>query len=195
MPEMAAKIVAQWIVDSKCLFKITRSRSTKLGDYRAPYAGQGHRISVNHDLNPYAFLVTTIHEFAHLQTWNKYQHRVKPHGQEWKKTFRELMEPFLALEIFPTAIRVAISQYLENPAASSCTDMNLYRALRQYDPPNDKVTVETLPVDSIFKLPNGRVFQKKEQIRKRFRCIELASNRIYLFNPIAEVLLLDNVED
>jgi len=31
------------------------------------------------------------------------------------------------------------------------------------------------------------LFQKKEKLRKRYKCIELKTKKIYLFNPLAEV--------
>ena len=188
MPEAAAPIISRWINDTGCLFKISNSRSTKLGDYRAPFRTDGHRISVNHDLNPYSFLITTIHEFAHLQTWQQHKHAVKPHGKEWKTNFQNLMDPFLKLQIFPAEIARAIAQYLENPAASSCTDLHLFRTLKKFDKHSDQVfTVEMLPDKSHFKLQNGRVFQKQEKVRKRYKCLELTSNKLYLFHPIAEI--------
>ncbi len=192
MPEEAAPIISNWINHTACLFKISRSRSTKLGDYRAPFKGSPHRISVNYDLNPYSFLITTIHEFAHLQTWNKHRHRVKPHGPEWKQHFKELMNPFLKLNIFPADINGAIHSYMENPAASSCTDLHLFRTLKAYDKANENaLTVEALEDGHFFKLKNGRSFQRIEKIRKRYKCMELSSKRMYLFNPIAEVFLLE----
>lgn len=192
MPEEAAPIISKWINHTHCLFKISRSRSTKLGDYRAPYRGSPHRISVNHDLNSYSFLITTIHEFAHLQTWNKYQHRVKPHGAEWKNNFKELMRPFLELNIFPTDVSQAIHRYMENQAASSCTDLHLFRTLKLYDTvKSSALTVESLEDGHFFKLKNGRSFQRIEKIRKRYKCMELTSKRMYLFHPIAEVFLLE----
>ncbi len=192
MPEEAAPIISNWINHTACLFKISRSRSTKLGDYRAPFKGSPHRISVNYDLNPYSFLITTIHEFAHLQTWNKHRHRVKPHGPEWKQHFKELMTPFLKLNIFPADINGAIDSYMENPAASSCTDLHLFRTLKAYDKAKDNaLTVEALEDGHFFKLKNGRSFQRIEKIRKRYKCMELSSKRMYLFNPIAEVFLLE----
>lgn len=68
MPVAAAPIIARWIDYFQCEFKISKSRATKLGDYRHPFRGVGHKISVNNNLNAYAFLVTTVHEFAHLLT-------------------------------------------------------------------------------------------------------------------------------
>ena len=72
-----------------------------MGDYRPPYAGQGHRISINYDLNSYSFLVTTVHEFAHLLTWNEHKRKAKPHGAEWKANFKRMMRPFFEKEVFP----------------------------------------------------------------------------------------------
>ncbi|UIR56596.1 sprT domain-containing protein [Sphingobacterium sp. SRCM116780] len=188
MPEAAAPIISRWINDTGCLFKIAKSRSTKLGDYRAPFRGAGHRISVNHDLNPFSFLITTIHEFAHLQTWQQFKHRVKPHGTEWKNNFKILMDPFLKLHIFPSEITLAVIKYLENPAASSCTDLNLFRTLKSFDKQSEQIfTVEMLSDKDHFRLKNGRIFQKQEKIRKRYKCLELRTNRMYLFSPIAEV--------
>ncbi len=188
LPPDSAPTIARWIDHFQCDFKISRARNTKYGDYRPPHAGQGHRISINYDLNPYAFLVTTVHEFAHLLTWNEHQRKAKPHGAEWKANFKRMMRPFFEREIFPADIHRAIMRYLENPAASSCTDHQLFKALKKYDQtPEHLVLLESLPLGSVFKLKDGRVFRKDAKIRKRFRCTELASGRLYLFNPLAEV--------
>lgn len=187
IPAEAAPIIARWIDYYKCDFKISKSRNTKFGDYRPPYNGFHHRISVNFNLNPYAFLVTTVHEFAHLQTWNEYKGKAKPHGLEWKLNFKKMMDPFFKKEIFPSDLTHAILSYLENPAASSCSDLNLYRALKKYDAASNAIAVETLDMKTIFRLKDGRVFRKDELVRKRFRCLELNTKRIYLFSPLAEV--------
>lgn len=193
IPEDAAKIIASWIKESGCKFKITKSRSSKFGDYRPPYKDKGHRISVNFDLNPYAFLITTVHEFAHLQTWNQHKHLVKPHGSAWKGNFKKLMDIFIDLNVFPEDIKEAVQIYLRNPAASSCTDIRLFRMLKKYDEiKEDHHTVESLPERSVFSLKNGRVFERGEKLRKRYRCVEIKTGRVYLFNPIAEVLLMKN---
>ena len=187
MPKEAAPIISARINDTGCQFRISKSRSTKFGDYQSPHQLSPHKISINHDLNPYAFLVTTVHEFAHLKTYQHYKNKVKPHGSEWKANFKMLMHPFLKLNIFPESVLSAVVSYMDNPAASSCTDLNLYRALREFDKQSASVTVETLEAEKIFSLKNGRIFQKKEKVRKRYRCVELKTNKMYLFHPIAEV--------
>jgi len=190
LPDQTAELIAQWIVRTNCQFRIAKSRSSRFGDYRHPFRGQGHRISVNHDLNPYAFLITTVHEFAHLKTWNEHQNKVKPHGLEWKSNFKLLMGPFFRRNVFPEDIHQAIQRYLENPAASSCTDLKLFRVLQGYNEPDRKgrVTVEKIANGQHFKWKNGQIFRKVKKIRKRYQCVELSTNKIYLFSPVAEIM-------
>jgi len=189
MPPAAAPVIAKWIDYFQCEFKISKSRATKLGDYRHPFKGLGHKISVNNNLNRYAFLVTTVHEFAHLLTWNDHKNKVKPHGGEWKHNFKRMMTPFLDQQVFPEDLQQAISTYLSNPSASSCTDLKLSRALKKYDSAIDHSRLEELPQHAIFTIKDGRRFKKGEQLRKRFRCECLDNGNIYLFSPLAEVVV------
>ncbi len=191
LPPAAAPIIAKWIDYFQCEFKISKNRTTKLGDYRHPFKEKGHKISVNNDLNQYSFLVTTVHEFAHLLTWNEHKHKAKPHGTEWKTNFKKMMKPFFEKEVFPADIHHTIVQYLNNPSASSCTDLTLARALKKYDTHLSTTRVEELPISTVFVLKDGRKFKKGERLRKRFRCECLDNGKIYLFNPLAEVLLAD----
>lgn len=191
LPPECSVVIAKWIHFFECEFVISKKRSTKFGDYRPPQRGNKHRISVNHNLNSFAFLITTVHEFAHLYTWNQYENRVKPHGKEWKDNFQKMMKPFLNKNIFPSDIKHAIELYLTNPKASSCSDLNLFRILKRYDiqsADTHLIQVELLPIGGVFALPSsGRTFKKLELIKKRYRCVELNTNRIYLFSPVAEV--------
>ena len=189
MPEPAAPVIAKWIDYFQCEFKIAKGRVTKLGDYRHPYKGMGHKISVNNDMNPYSFLVTTVHEFAHLLTWNDHKNKVKPHGSEWKHNFKRMMAPFLEQDIFPSDVKAAIVRYLGNPSAASCTDLTLSRALKKYDAEKKEIRLEELPLHAVFTIKDGRQFKKGEKLRKRYRCQCLDNGNIYLFNPLAEVIL------
>lgn len=188
IPSTAAPIISEWINDTACRFKVTRSRASKLGDYRSPFKNEPHQITINHDLNPYSFLITTVHEFAHLKTWQQHKNKVKPHGKEWKNNFKSLMDAFLKLNLFPEDITLALVKYMDNPAASSCTDLTLYKVLKSYDKSEfETVTIDTIEFNSYFSIKNGRVFQKLERLRKRYKCLEVKTQRIYLFHPIAEV--------
>lgn len=191
LPEGTAEMMAKWIDYFQVELSINRPRASVLGDYRHPYAGKGHRISVNRDLNPYAFLITLIHEFAHLTNWNKHKNKVKPHGEEWKNEYKILMQPFFDRKVFPEDIENAVRKYMMNPAASSCSDVHLLRVLKNYDRVQHTVFVSAIPAGGYFQLKNGRKFQKIDLIRKRYRCKEIPSNDIYLFSPVTEVYLIE----
>ncbi|MEM7163100.1 MAG: SprT-like domain-containing protein [Bacteroidota bacterium] len=187
VPDGIALQLAEMIVNERVVVRITRPRLTKMGDYRPPYKKESHRISINGDLNPFAFLVTFLHEFAHLYTW-KIQHNLEhPHGKLWKSEFRKLL--LKHVQVFPQDIQDALQSYIANPKASSCTDENLTRALSKYDE-NPQMLLEDIPFDVPFSLPGGRQMIKKEKLRKRFKCLDIESNREYLVSPIAEVNML-----
>lgn len=191
LPDGTVHRILEWIKLYNFSLKITKPRTSKLGDYRSPFRGQGHRISVNRNLNKYAFLVTLVHEIAHLVVWEKFRNKVKPHGSEWKKEYALLMTEFLEQDIFPDSLQRGLIDYMENPAASSCADANLYKILKSFDPNHHEILhLEDIPENSIFRLVNGRIFVKKDKLRKRYRCLEVQTKRMYLVNPLAEVQLV-----
>jgi SprT protein len=190
IPEAAVPLIAEWIYAYDFKLKIKRSRSSKYGDYRPPIDKTNHQISINKDMNPYAFLVTLVHEIAHLSNWQKNGGQVKPHGDEWKKEFRWLMQPFFELSVFPDDVHASLTRYLKNPAASSCSDTTLLRTLKRYDGDKGCVFLEELPLGTVFIFGKGRHFQKGERIRKRFTCLELGTRRKFLFNPLSEVTVV-----
>ncbi len=166
--------------------KITKSRKTKLGDYRPPIVKDKHRITVNGDLNVYAFLVTLIHEIAHMVTWEQYGNKVKSHGKEWKFIYSTILEYFMRQNVFEEDINVYLKKHVESPPASSCRDLELSKVLRKYDEPNNKKIVDELEEGQIFKMSKG-IFKKGKRLRKRFQCLEINTKKLYLFSPIAEV--------
>ncbi len=191
IPRESIDIVSEWILHHKIKVTITKTRTTKYADYRPPQNGIGHRITINHDLNRYAFLITFTHEMAHLKTWLIHKNLVNPHGEEWKREFKLLLHPLLHQSIFPADIIHALKNYLLDPAASSCTDLNLSRVLKNYDKDTDQTLhLEEIPFKSIFVLDNGKVFRKDELMRKRFKCTEIKTGKIYLVSPIAEVRVI-----
>lgn len=190
LPEHSVSTIVQWLQEMNVQLKISRKRNTKLGDYRPPFRHHYHRISVNHDLNPFHFLLTLIHEFAHVKTWTKYKNHVRPHGKEWKTEFIDLMKPFLNEDIFPKALLPHVVKYMSNPT-SSTSNNDLLRHLRNYDPVNNSAILADLPDHSYFSIPNGLVFQKLEKIRIRYKCKRIDNHRIYLINPMIYVDRVD----
>lgn len=166
--------------------KIVNERVTRHGDYRRDVNGY-HQITVNASLNKYRFLMTLIHEIAHLAAFEKFGRNIKPHGDEWKVTFQRLMVPFIRPEIFPNHLLPLLARHFKNPKASSDTDATLSLALKQFDELSDKSYIFELPYGSNFRIHNGKIFKKGAQRVKRFECLEVSTGRIYLFNPNAEV--------
>ena len=169
--------------------KIVNIRMTRHGDYKRLASGK-HLITLNATQNPYRFLITLIHEIAHLQAFEKFGKAIKPHGSEWKYTFKCLMLPCVRPAVFPEDLLSIVAEHFKNPKASSTTDTKLALALQAYDPPNGTIPVFEIPPGSIFKLYNGKQFKRGNQRVKRIECIELTTGRLYLFQPNAEVVLI-----
>lgn len=166
---------------------VAKERKSILGDYRHRTHVQNHRISVNGNLNRYAFLITLLHELAHLLTFEKFGNRIVPHGREWKYMFGQLLAQFIEHNVFPDDIKRSLMDSLHNPAASSCSDEDLLRVLKRYDEKETHlVFVESISEGALFKTHDGKVFRKGERIRKRFKCEEVNTKKVYLFSPIYE---------
>lgn len=196
LPGDAVEQCTDWLIHYKVKLKITKSRSSRYGDYTSPTHHSGHVITINHNLNKYFFLITLIHELAHLLCHEKYHRRISPHGMEWKNEFIRLLDPASERKFFPPDLVHAISRYMNNPSASSCSDINLMRALKKYDEGEKRnlYHLEDLPEYSVFRLAdekNGKRYRKGEKLRKRFRCTELHSGYEYFISPVAEAELLE----
>ncbi|MET0759922.1 MAG: sprT domain-containing protein, partial [Flavobacterium sp.] len=85
-----------------------------------------------------------------------------------------------------------LARHFKNPTASSDTDATLSLALKQFDKQNDKNYIFEIPYGSVFRIHNGKIFKKGALRVKRYECLEMSSERMYLFNPNAEVELLPN---
>ena len=168
-------------------FKIVKPRKTKLGDFRAGNKNEKHQITINNNLNKFAFLITTLHEFAHLTTYNLFGGRVAPHGKEWQKEYTRLIYPIIEQNKLPKDIESALLDSLVNVKASSCSDLGLQRILIAYNTRDeDSIPLEELDKNSIFALNNVQ-FKKGNLRRTRFLCKKLGSNKEYLVHALAQV--------
>ncbi len=192
IPDGSFEMVEPYFRSHVIHFTITRERKTVLGDYRHPVTGKPHRISVNGSLNKFSFLITLLHELAHLLTFNQFGNRVSPHGDEWKGIYRQVLIPFLGKSFFPPDVEKALIAYLRDPAASTCGDPRLFKALAKYDEKSeDMVMVDELVDNQFFATEDGNIYQKIEKRRTRTKCRHVKTGRMYLFPGIAMVIVCD----
>ena len=177
-PEVAEYCFQLW-QDHPFEFIVSKARGTKLGDFRYSPT-KGYQITVNHNLNPYAFLVTYIHEVAHRVTYDIHKSKVNPHGNEWKRNFYELFEPILDEELLPASLVHVLTKYLQNPAATSTGYTPLVNELAKFDSqPAIGTRLNDLEEGTLFQLKNLTLIKGKLR-RTRYICQDTQSGRNYL---------------
>lgn len=188
LPDGTFDTISDYLRHYKIHLTITGKRKSILGNYRHSTPYSNHRISVNGNLNTYSFLITLLHELSHLLTFERFGNKVQPHGGEWKFIYSDLLRQFLENKIFPAEIENELLGSIKNPAAGCAAEEGLMRVLRKYDlKRSSHIMLEELPPSALFRIDDGRLFEKGEKLRKRFKCKELQSEKYYLFSPIYEV--------
>lgn len=188
LPPGTYDAVLAYLRQYKVHLTVARERKSILGDYRHSTHHANHRISVNGNLNTYSFLITLLHELAHLLTFEQFGNKVLAHGREWKMIYAKMLAQFIQHKIFPADIEAELLRSLQNPAASTCAEDGLLRILRKYDAKESHHRlVEELAIHDLFRTSDGRLFKKGEKLRKRYKCVEVKTGKVYLFSPVYEV--------
>jgi SprT protein len=197
LPAVAWPHVAALLDQHPLEVRLSRPRRTKLGDHRPPGRDVAvHRITVNTDLNPWAFLTTLLHEVAHAAAWERSRgRRLPPHGPHWQETFSGLLAPLLGDGVFPADVADALGRSLARPRAATCSDRQLLLALRRHDPHDGRrVLVETLPEGAVFRIDRGTVFRAGRPLRSRRQCFECRTGREYRVHGLLLVETLSDCE-
>jgi hypothetical protein len=196
LPEGSFDYVVKYLYQFKVHLTVAKSRKSVLGDYRHAHQGNNHRISVNGNLNPYEFLITLLHELAHLLTFEQYQNRVEPHGKEWKSIYSKLLIDFVGFNVFPPEIVNALQKSIISPAATANGETELLMVLRKYNSIKKEgvCIIADLPIGALFMLSNGKIFKKGALRRKRYTCTELKTGLMYTISAITEVKLIKVVD-
>ena len=188
IPKNSIEKINFWTSKTNSTIRVSKKRFTKLGDFKV--VSDKLYISVNKDLNKYAFLLTLTHELAHAFTYINYKNTVLPHGKEWKNIFQYMLLELLEIQIFPQDITAYLKIYAKNPKASTLSDINLYRALSNYDQIKS-ITISDIPRGKKFTVHNKCIYIKGTGLRKNIKCYNNDNGRIYLFHPLTKIKLLD----
>jgi hypothetical protein len=196
VPPAAIDHVVRALGGLRVELRVVRPRRSKLGDHRPPRLPlrPAHRITVNADLNPWAFLTTLLHEVAHAATWERHasrRRRVRPHGPEWQREFAGVLVPLLEARVFPDELATAVTRSLASPAAATCSDRGLLLALARYDRiAEGRVRVEDLAEGAWFRVDGRHVFRAGRFVRTRRRCFEAGTDEEYRVHGLLAVELL-----
>jgi hypothetical protein len=193
LPDGAFEPVIDLINQYKVHLTVTKARKSVLGDYRHAFQGANHKISVNGNLNKYEFLVTLLHELAHLLCYELYRNRVDAHGKEWKSIYGQLLAQFIQKGIFPDDIKKALSKTLLNPAATANGETKLLLVLRKYNTVQKEgiALVANIAEGVLFESLNGKIFKRGKKRRIRIECVEVATGQVYSFSALTEVKLVN----
>jgi len=192
LPNGAFDPVVALINQYKVHLTVTKARKSVLGDYRHAFQGANHKISVNGNLNKYEFLITLLHELAHLLCYEQYRNRVDAHGKEWKNIYGHLLAQFIQQGLFPDDIKKALSKTLLNPAATANGETKLLLVLRKYNEIKKAgvTLVANIAEGILFESLNGKIFRRGKKRRIRIECVEVATGQVYSFSALTEVKLV-----
>ena len=193
IPEKSVGAVCDLLDLFPVRLNIVNPRKRIHGSYRRPkFREKYHLITVNNDLNPYTFLLTLLHEIAHLQAY--IYHKSLRHGQEWKSCFIVLIKQFMTLDVFTDDVSYALERHIQSVKSSDFMDIFLTKTLQRYDNApatlaDGLIMLEDVPKDAMFLHGNKRM-EKKSLMRKYYLCKDVRTNRLYRCHPLMKVSLV-----
>ena len=189
LPEKSVEYCVSLIQRRNVQVSVVPNRATLLGTYSPPRPNRSnHKITVNRGLNKYHFLVTLIHELAHMENWIEHRRRVAPHGPEWQSHYQSMMRPLVVKDVFPESLARALLEHLEHPPAGSCSDKALAEQMAAFDD-DGTVLLKELPKGALFSLKSGRMLLRKgDLMRTRYVCTDARSGAKFRVSPVAKVV-------
>ena len=192
--EPRSRYILDYLREQGCAFHLTKPRVSKRGDFRIK--GNSLSISVNRDPNPYRFIITLVHELAHLKTYKEYGNKVSPPGAEWKRNHSALFRVLKLEPIFTkdAELKWVFDRETRRPKACSGVDVKLERVLSKYDPHTKEVFLADLAVGTVFNF-RAQVYRKLETRRTRVLCLHLANGQKYTINKASKVEIVQTQQD
>lgn len=183
MPESGFPFLKDWFGKHYIHIKITRERSSKLGDYRKMPDGS-HQITLNATLPPQLFFFVLTHELAHLIAFDKYGRRIAPHGAEWKHTFAQMI--LQSITVYEDDLKPILLRFVRAPKANFMASPELVRYFRLESLPEHLSFVEDLPLNTEFIYRKER-YLLVSKLKKNYLCKHLDTGRDYRFSSMAKV--------
>lgn len=183
LPDNCRTHLKNWFSDHSIHIKITKDRSSKLGDYRKKRDGS-HIITINSTLKPELFFFVLTHELAHLIAFEKYGRRIAPHGNEWKHTFRMML--LESIEVYTEEFKPILTYFSRSPKANFMASPELVKYFRFENNEEEGIFVETLKKGENFMFRNQK-YVLEGLIKKNYLCVNLDTGRQYSFRPMVKV--------
>lgn len=183
IPPGGLPFISDWLEEVPIVIKIKNTRRTKLGDYKFDRQSNRHQISINKELDTYAFFFVLTHEIAHLKVNQKFGTKVKSHGNEWKIIFGNML--IQTLEVYTEELKPFILNHARSPKASVGADKFLFQKLFLNEIHREKL-VENIQENQKFRI-GKRIFQRGSKRKIRYLCKELKTGRLFLVNGQAIV--------
>lgn len=187
-PESTHSLMTGYLELYPCNIKVTSPRLLKLGSFRAAGQGRLPTVSINNDLGKYSFLLVFVHELAHYHVWKNHHRRAKPHGEEWKKSFFQLMQPYLDEKYLPAELIFSLLDYFRTTPSSFHRNRQLLDILNKLEGKEKIITLADIKTNDSFRLLNGKKMIKLEKMRTRYKCYCPENRRYYLVSPNAQII-------
>ena len=183
LPENCLPFLKNWFQDHIIHIKITRGRTSKLGDYRK-MPDKSHQISVNSTLQPQLFFFVLTHELAHLLAFEKHGRTISPHGMEWKRTFQKML--LESSSIYEEDLKPIILKFAKAPKANFMSSPDLVRYFHIEDCADESSYIEDLDISDHFVYRKAiYVIEAKRKIN--YLCLNTNTHKKYIFKPLARV--------
>jgi len=188
IPDGTVDFVVDLLKGQHILIQVVNHRKTKIGDFRPSHSPlKPHKITINHDLTPDAFLMILLHEIAHLNIWLRYQHKVPAHGQEWKSEYSGILSGLLQKCMISDQLKEIILSELESGIKATMKNHDFNRIMSKASLDKPSVLVADIPEGTIFILEDGKTYKKGIKLRSRYRCVCINNRKNYLVAAAARV--------
>lgn len=165
-PGKTGSRMLEWLREKKCTLEVVKDRKTLNGDY----SPADRKIKINEGLVGFRFLITFLHEFAHVNATDEgiedSHTDCSSHGRLWKNYFSKLLiNECNKYDTFPEELLPHVYKYAQDITAT--TPLFLTNAIKQYENPDKKFTsLRDIPEGAKFLIPNKEeVYVKGPKLR------------------------------